>query len=196
MAAYPRCGAGRRGGSRVSGAAVTGYRPQRMTLSLPSVHLRAIVCEADGTLVADVGAPTPDEPTLLALDRVRRCGLLVAVVYDGDDSVGRRLGEALGPIDLALAPDPDECTYGRADEVRPRFVHRTCASLGVLPAACAVVAGRRRLLDAATWAGAATVMVPTDATPPFEVRAQRRVAADLWSALDALRIPTFVGSAP
>jgi hypothetical protein len=117
------------------------------------------------------------------LERARAGGLRVGLVYGrwpNDPEV--RAARARG--DIIAVPRHDEVTAGRGDEVRPEFVTRLCGELNVVPSACVVVAGRRALLAAAVWAGARAVMVPDDATPPFELRGQR-LAPDLAAAVEA-----------
>jgi hypothetical protein len=132
----------------------------------------ALACESG---VVD-GRPEP-------LERARAGGLRVGMVYDRWPSRAQvRAARARG--DVIAVPRHDEVTAGRGDEVRPEFVARLCGQLGVAPSACVVVAGRRALLAAAVWAGARAVMVPDDATPPFELRGQR-LAPDLTAAVEA-----------
>lgn len=142
---------------------------------------RALVCDAVGTLVGASGGGV-DDGAVAALGLARAAGLLVAVVHDG------WLARGLGAVDLVAVPQRAERTAGRCDEVHPRFVCRMSRQLGVEPAQCIVVGGRRPLLAAAAWVGARTVMVPNDATPLFDVRGWRHVAPDLATAVADLLI--------
>jgi len=144
----------------------------------------ALVCDAVGTLVDARGAIL-DAGSADALERARAAGLFVAVVHDGWPMTSRRLRDAVGPVDLVAVPCPDERTASRRDEVRPHFVRRTCRCLGVEPASCVVIGGRRPLLVAAAWAGARTVMVPNDVTPLFDLRGQC-LAPDIATAIAAI----------
>ena len=139
--------------------------------------LRAIACDA-GVLAARAGSPSG----YVALARARARGLRVGLVYD-DYPSGPELRAATVHGDVIAVPEDDELTAGRDHEVRPEFVVRMCDRLGVEPAACIVIAGRRALLAAAAWVGTRTVMVPDDGTPLFDVRCQR-LAPDLASAVD------------
>ena len=151
--------------------------------------VRALLCDASGMLLSERGTPGRAE-VAAAIGRARSAGLLVAVIRDGwPTDGGDDLIAAIGPVDLVAVPGARERTTGRPDEVRPRFVQRTCCRLGVEPASCAVVGGRRALLAAAAWAGARTVMVPNDATPLFDLRGQRHVAPDFPAAIAVLLEP-------
>jgi beta-phosphoglucomutase-like phosphatase (HAD superfamily) len=194
-----RCGpAGRDPSVDVFRDGATGYRawdmvPTIMTTTRDgvtaaglsgSVAVAALICHAI-TLVPDAATPVVPVESLAALGRARALAVRVAVVHDGWPASSRRLRRALGPVDLVDVPQPCERTAGRRDEVRPQFVRRICDRLGVDVTDCVVVDARRPLLAAATWAGARTVMVPSDATPPFDVRGQPHVAPHLDAALDA-----------
>jgi hypothetical protein len=146
---------------------------------------RAVVCDAVGTLLSEGGSPVGSE-AVDAIVRARAAGLLVVIVHDGWPVSERDLEAVVGPVDLFAVPRAGERTTGRRDEVQPRFVLRTCRRLGVEPASCVVMGGRRGLLTAAAWVGARTVMVPNDATPLFDLRGHRHVAPDLATAIALL----------
>jgi hypothetical protein len=141
---------------------------------------RALACDSR------VLAGCLDGSASSALDRARAGGLRVGLVYDHWPA-GPELRAAAARGDVIAVPDRCEVTAGRGWEERPEFVARLCAQLGVQPAACVVIAGRRPLLAAAAWIGARTVMVPDDATPLFDIRGQR-LAPDLATAVDGVLV--------
>jgi beta-phosphoglucomutase-like phosphatase (HAD superfamily) len=161
--------------------------PDRRLLSpaCGGVPLRAVICDAAGTLVPDVAHPRPGHAVVTALERLRHHRLRLAVVHDGAADPDA-LRAALGPLDLVVAAHVGTRPGGDAGELGPLFVRRACARLGVEPAACVVVGVRRLLLAAAAWAGARTIMVYAEDTPAFQFRAMRHVVVDLPTAVDAL----------
>src|SRR3954471_21201394 len=159
--------------------------PERHATPAPCVPLRAVLCDAVGTLVADMTRPAPGADVVAALARLRRADLRIGVVHDGA-AAPAALRAVLGRLDVVLAACLGPRRVPGVDELGPRFVERVCVRLGFEPAACAVVGGRRPLLAAAAWVGARTFMVAADDTPAFQFRAMREVVADLPTAVDEL----------
>src|SRR3954452_19754908 len=126
--------------------------PERHATSAPCVSLRAVLCDAAGTLVAEVTRPAPGADVVAALARLRRAGLRIGVVHDGA-AAPAALRAVLGPLDVVVAACLGRRRAPGVEELGPRFVERACARLGFEPAACAVVGARRPLLAAAAWVG-------------------------------------------
>jgi D-glycero-D-manno-heptose 1,7-bisphosphate phosphatase len=167
-----------------------------------SERIDAVLFDRDGTLIVDV--PYNGDPAAvrtvagarLAVDRVRRAGLPVAIVtnqsglargrFDERDlaRVHARVEELLGPFDAI-----EHCPHGDADgcgcrKPRPGLVLAAAARLGVDPRRCLMVGDTVADLGAAEAAGAVGVLVPNERTLPDEVVAAPRVAAELAEAID------------
>ena len=165
---------------------------------------RALLCDRDGTLVADV--PYNHDPDLVdplpgvadALARARAAGLAVAVVTnqsgvatgrirpDELDAVHRRLDEVLGPFDAIV-----HCPHGPDDGCRcrkpqPGMVLEAAQRLGVAPSACVMVGDTKADVAAAYGAGAVGILVPNDATMPLELRGVAHVCEDFATAVDVV----------
>ena len=172
--------------------------PQRAGY-LPPVQ--AVLCDRDGTLVADV--PYNGDPDLVlplpgvrsALHRLRSNGLATALVTNQrgvalgriseDDvrAVNRRVDELLGPFDwMGWCPHgPDDGCGCR--KPAPGMVLAAAQRLGVAPADVAVVGDIGADVGAARAAGARSVLVPTAVTRPEEIAAAGVVCADLLAAV-------------
>jgi histidinol-phosphate phosphatase family protein len=101
-------------------------------------------------------------------------------------SVHARVDELLGPFD-----DWRFCPHVPADRCdcrkpAPGMVRAACAALGVAPAATVVIGDIGADIEAATAAGAMSIMVPTPVTRAEEVAAAPLVAKDLRTAVELL----------
>lgn len=162
---------------------------------------RAVLFDRDGTLVVDVpynGDParvSPVPAARAALDLVRAAGMPTGVVTN-QSGIGRgiitqaqagavndRVDELLGPFDVWQV-----CPHGPDDgcscrKPRPGMVLAAAQVLGLPPERLAVIGDIGADVDAATAAGAASVLVPTSVTRPEEVAAAPVVRADLVAAV-------------
>jgi len=183
-------------------AAVTAAAPNRRRDQRPvPASLKALLCDRDGTLVADVPYNhDPDQVRPLpgvraALDRARRAGLRIAVVTNQSGirsgritpaqlgTVHRRLGELLGPFDTILA-----CPHGPGDgcgcrKPRPGLITRAATQLGVHPSACVVIGDTGSDVVAATHAGAWPILVPNGRTRQEEIDAAPVVVSSFAAAV-------------
>jgi len=178
------------------------------TEATPAV--RAVLFDRDGTLVQDV--PYNGDPKLVqpmpgaaaALARVRAAGLATGVVSNQSGiargllspadvaAVNARVAELLGDFDTwQVCPHGPEQGCG-CRKPAPGLVIAAAAELGITPAQCVVVGDIGADVEAATAAGAGSVLVPTPATLPAEVAAAPRVAVDLGEAIDLLLAQTEV----
>lgn len=164
----------------------------------------AVLLDRDDTLIVDrpyLNDPAGVRPTNgagRALDRLRRRGLLLAVVTNQSGvarglispdqlaAVNARVEEVLGPFDAWQV-----CVHGAADgcdcrKPRPGLVLAAARELGVPPQRCVMIGDIGADVRAALAAGAGAVLVPTRRTLPPEVdhaRAHARVAATLDDAV-------------
>jgi histidinol-phosphate phosphatase family protein len=165
---------------------------------------RAVLFDRDGTLCIDV--PYNGDPNRVvavpgaaaALARLREAGIPTAVISNQSgiarglltgeqvEAVNARLGEIIGPLGPVFCcphgPD-DGC---RCRKPRPGLVLDACAVLGEDPADAVVIGDIAADLGAASAAGAAAVLVPTEMTRREEVLAATReaaVAPDLTTAV-------------
>jgi histidinol-phosphate phosphatase family protein len=164
--------------------------------------VQAVLCDRDGTLVADV--PYNGDPDLVlplpgvrsALHRLRTNGLSTALVtnqrgvalgwIDEDDvrAVNRRVDELLGPFDwIGWCPhdDADGCDCRKP---RPGLVLSAAEALGVEPAQCVVIGDTSADVGAAVAAGARAVLVPNGVTREAEIRSAPAVAATFADAAE------------
>jgi D-glycero-D-manno-heptose 1,7-bisphosphate phosphatase len=170
----------------------------------PSTRPEALLCDRDGTLIADVpynGDPDKVEPlpgVAAALDRARRAGLRVAVVTnqsgvgqglitpDQVRAVNARLCELLGPFDVIVCcphVDADGCGCRKP---RPGLVRLAAELLELEPTACVMIGDTGADVAAADGAGAVGVLVPNDRTMPLEVRGVAHLRADFSAAVDTV----------
>jgi D-glycero-D-manno-heptose 1,7-bisphosphate phosphatase len=170
----------------------------------PSTRPEALLCDRDGTLIADVpynGDPDKVEPlpgVAAALDRARGAGLRVAVVTnqsgvgqglitpDQVRAVNARLCELLGPFDVIVCcphVDADGCGCRKP---RPGLVRLAAELLELEPTACVMIGDTGADVAAADGAGAVGVLVPNDRTMPLEVRGVAHLQADFSAAVDTV----------
>jgi histidinol-phosphate phosphatase family protein len=163
---------------------------------------RAVLLDRDGTLVHDVpyngdpGAVRPVDGAGDALERLRARGLRLGVVTN-QSGVGRGLltreqvDAVHAEVDARLGPfatwqvcphAPEEGCACR--KPRPGMVRAAARHLGVRPEECVVIGDIGADVEAATAAGARSVLVPTAATVAQEVADAPVVATDLGGAAD------------
>jgi histidinol-phosphate phosphatase family protein len=177
-------------------------------------RIRAVLFDRDGTLVADV--PYNGDPELVvampgareAVARLRAAGVAMAVVTNQSgvargrlrpeqvEAVNRRVEELLGPLGPWLV-----CPHGPDDGCRcrkpaPGLVEAAARALGVAPSDCVVIGDIGADVQAASAAGARSVLVPTAATRAEEVAGAPEVAPDLGAAVDLLLGPAPAGRTP
>lgn len=170
----------------------------------PWAGTAAVLFDRDGTLVRDVPyngdparvVPTPGAPQ--ALDRLRRAGLRLGLITNQsgvgrglidqsdvvacNDEVARRLGR-FDTVQTCPHVEEDAC---RCRKPAPGLVLDAATALGIDPADCVVVGDIEGDLDAATAAGARSILVPNEATRPDEVERAPLVARDLNEAVDLI----------
>ena len=176
--------------------------------------IRAVLFDRDGTLVADV--PYNGDPELVvampgareAVARLRAAGVATAVVTNQSgvargrvrpeqvEAVNHRIEELLGPLGPWLV-----CPHGPDDGCRcrkpaPGLVEAAARALEVAPGDCVVIGDIGADVQAASAAGARSVLVPTAATRAEEVAAAPEVASDLGAAVDLLLGPARDGRTP
>ncbi|WP_460353481.1 HAD-IIIA family hydrolase [Mycobacterium sp. ZZG] len=167
----------------------------------------AVLLDRDDTLIED--GPYLNDPDGVvpmpgadrALDRLRRHGLLLAVVTNQSGvarglitprqlvAVNAAVNGALGPFDCWQV-----CVHGEDDGCRcrkpaPGMVLSAAAELGVPPQRCVMIGDTGGDVTAALSAGARAVLVPTGRTRPEEIVAARAhpraaVAPTLAAAVD------------
>jgi histidinol-phosphate phosphatase family protein len=153
----------------------------------------------DGPYLNDPAGVRPMPGAAAALERLRRKGLLLAVVTNQSGvakglitteqlhAVNARVDAELGPFDswqMCLHDDGDGCGCRKP---APGMVRAAAAELGVDPARCVLIGDTGGDVTAALSADADAVLVPTDRTLPQEVsaaRAKARVAPTLVDAVD------------
>ncbi|MCG7597651.1 HAD-IIIA family hydrolase [Mycobacterium sp. PSTR-4-N] len=167
----------------------------------------AVLFDRDDTLIAD--GPYLNDPRGVhpvpgarrALDRLRRRGLLLAVVTN-QSGVARGLitTEQLGEVNaevvgqLGAFDEWQVCLHGEDDgcacrKPAPGMVIAAAAALGVPPARCVMIGDTGSDVGAALAAGARAILVPTDRTLTPEIEAAQAdpraaVAATLTAAVD------------
>jgi histidinol-phosphate phosphatase family protein len=168
----------------------------------PLARPEALLCDRDGTLIADVpynGDPANVEPlpgVAAALDRVRGAGMRLAVVTN-QSGVGRglisheqvravnaRLCELLGPFDVIVCCPHAEGADCGCRKPRPGLVRLAADLLGLDPKTCVMIGDTGADVAAAEGAGAVGVLVPNDRTMPLEVRGVAHLQADFSAAVD------------
>jgi histidinol-phosphate phosphatase family protein len=168
----------------------------------PLVCPEALLCDRDGTLVADV--PYNDDPeqmTVLpgvgdALDRARQRGLHTGVITNQSGiakgliaperlaCIHDRLEQLIGPFDVIISCPHDAADRCRCRKPQPGLVLAAAATLDVEPGACVVVGDTWSDVAAAERAGATGILL---ASAPHDVDARARqaiVRPDLASAVD------------
>jgi HAD superfamily hydrolase (TIGR01662 family) len=179
----------------------------------PSGPPAAVLFDRDGTLVVDV--PYNGDPELVvampgareALARLRAAGIPTAVVSNQSgvargrlrpkqvEAVNRRVEELLGPLGPWLL-----CQHGPDDGCRcrkpaPGLVEAAARALGLEPRDCVVIGDVGADVEAASAAGARSVLVPTPATRAEEIAAAPEVAGDLTAAVELLLGPAPAAAA-
>jgi D-glycero-D-manno-heptose 1,7-bisphosphate phosphatase len=161
----------------------------------------AVLFDRDGTLVVDVpynGDPARVRPVPgagAALDLLRAAGIPVGVVTN-QSGIARGLITAAQAaavnqqVDALLGPFAvwQVCPHGPDDgcacrKPRPGMVLAAARRLGVAPQRMALIGDIGADVEAATAAGAASVLVPTPVTRPEEVAAAPVVRPDLVAAV-------------
>jgi histidinol-phosphate phosphatase family protein len=169
-----------------------------------SRRVEGVLCDRDGTLVADVpynGDPervTQLPGVAVGLARLRAAGIRLAIVSNQSgvaqglltpaqvESVNRRVIELLGPFSAVFW-----CPHAPGDgcgcrKPAPGMVHGAARALGVPVERCALVGDTGADVEAARAAGAVGVLVPRASTRRREVAAAERVAPDFNAAVDWL----------
>lgn len=164
----------------------------------------AVLLDRDDTLIIDkpyLNDPAgvlPTHDAARALTRLRRKGLLLAVVTNqsgvargliSDEqlrTVNHRVDEVLGPFDSWQVCVHDETDGCRCRKPQPGMVLGAAEALAVPPQRCVMIGDTGGDVRAALAAGARAVLVPTHRTLPAEVehaRAHAQVAATLNDAV-------------
>jgi len=163
-----------------------------------------VLFDRDGTLVRDIpynGDPDRVEPMPGAADavaRLRASGYRLGVVSN-QSGIGRglldaaavarvnaRIDDLLGPFDTwQVCPHAPDARC-RCRKPAPGLVEAAARALGTTPQRCVVIGDIGADVDAATAAGARSVLVPTSATLPAELAAAPVVARDLREAVTLL----------
>jgi HAD superfamily hydrolase (TIGR01662 family) len=166
--------------------------------------LAAVLFDRDGTLVRDVpynGDPAAVDPVpgaAEALARLRADGIRLGVVSNQSgiarglitlaqvEQVNARVEELLGPFDVWQV-----CPHGPGDgcpcrKPAPGMVLAAAAALGVRAGDCVVIGDIGADVEAATAAGAQSILVPTPVTRTEEIVAASQVAPTLLSAVNSL----------
>lgn len=165
---------------------------------------RAVLFDRDGTLVTDI--PYNGDPSLVdpvpsaryAVSALRHRGIRLGVVSNQSGigrglvrpedvtAVNRQVDRVLGPFDAwAVCPHEPEAGCG-CRKPAPGLVLEAARRLGVHPRECVVIGDIGSDVVAARAAGAAAILVPTEATRPDEVRDAPVVATDLRTAVDLI----------
>lgn len=165
---------------------------------------RAVLFDRDGTLVVDVpynddpGRVEPMPTAIPALKLLRSCGLLAGIVTnqsglarglvspEDSDRVNRRVDEIFGGFDVwcvCLHAPEDDCSCRKP---KPGLILRAADRLGLSTAQVVVIGDIGSDVDAATAAGARSILVPTPHTRFGEILGAPVVAPDLFAAVDEL----------
>lgn len=164
----------------------------------------AVLLDRDDTIIVDqpyLNDPARVRPTagaVKALQRLRRRGLLLAVVTNQSGvarglisaeqlgAVNARVDEVLGPFDawqVCVHDEGDECGCRKP---QPGMVLAAAEALSVPPARCVLIGDTGGDVRAALAAEAEAVLVPTARTLPVEIQHARehaRVAGSLQEAV-------------
>lgn len=164
----------------------------------------AVLFDRDGTLVRDVpynADPAAVEPmpgAAEAVARLRADGIRLGVVSNQSGiarglitpaeltRVNARIEELLGPFDVWQV-----CPHGPGDgcpcrKPAPGMVLAAAAALGVRADECVVIGDIGADVEAATAAGARSILVPTPITRIEEIVEAPQVAPTLLSAVNSL----------
>jgi histidinol-phosphate phosphatase family protein len=164
--------------------------------------VRALLCDRDGTLVADVpynGDPGRVQPltgVARALDRARRAGLAIGMVTNQSGLARGHFGwadllatldrcdELLGPFDVIVACPHDQEARCSCRKPAPGMIRSAASVLDIPTAACVVVGDTGADVDAARAAGARSILVPNQVTRPEETARAPVVAPTFAAAVD------------
>lgn len=170
----------------------------------PAGRWAAVLFDRDGTLVEDVpynGDPDRVRPVpgaRAALDRLRAAGLRLGVVTNQSavgrgalrmsdvQAVQRRIEELLGPFDTWQVCPHEPYAGCRCRKPEPGLVFSAAAALGVPTPQCVVVGDIGADMSAASAAGCAGILVPTELTRHGEVLSAPAVADSLTAAVDQI----------
>jgi histidinol-phosphate phosphatase family protein len=164
----------------------------------------ALLCDRDGTLVADV--PYNDDPALVAplsgvaaaLQRVRAAGIPVGIVTNQRGvALGRitperlvavhaRVEQLLGPFDVIVSCPHDAFDRCTCRKPRPGLVLQAARRLRVPVERCVVVGDSWSDVLAARSAGARPILVGASSTRPDDGVGGVLAVADLPAAVDVL----------
>ena len=164
--------------------------------------VEAVLCDRDGTLVADVpynGDPervVPLPGVADGLDRLRSAGLPVGIVSNQSgvargwltvaevEAVNARVAALLGPFQAVAWCPHDPAGACGCRKPAPGLVLAAAQALGVPATRCVVIGDIGADMGAARAAGARAVLVPTPVTRPEEVEAAPVVAGSFAEAAD------------
>jgi histidinol-phosphate phosphatase family protein len=168
----------------------------------PRAKVRALLCDRDATLIADVpynGDPSKVEllPGVVeAIERTRCAGLAIGLVtnqsgvgrglIDTDQvrAVNARLEELVGAFDaVEVCPHLPESGCG-CHKPASGLVERAACALAVKPEECVMVGDTIMDVAAALYAGASAVLVAAPSTHPADVLAAPAVASTFGHAVD------------
>lgn len=167
--------------------------------------------DRDDTLIVDV--PYNGDPELVqpmpgaaaTLEHLRARGIFVGVVSnqsgiargivtrDQVQSVNARVEELLGPFDVWRFCPHVEADGCECRKPRPGMILSAARELGVPASHTAVIGDIGADVEAASAAGAQSVLVPTARTLHAEVAAAPRTASSLWEAA-LLLVPELQGA--
>lgn len=152
----------------------------------------------DGPYLNDPAGVRPMPGAAVALDRLRRRGLLLGVVSNQSGvakglitheqlaAVNAEVDVSLGPFDVWQVCPHDADDRCRCRKPLPAMVFAAAAALGVPTSRCVLIGDTGADVDAALAAHAEAVLVPTERTLSKEVAAahrQARVASSLAEAV-------------
>lgn len=152
----------------------------------------------DGPYLNDPAGVRPLPSAAEALDRLRRNGLLLAVVSNQSgvarglispsqlDAVNAEVDAALGPFGSWQVCGHDADDGCGCRKPAPGMVYAAAAALGVAPARCVMIGDTGGDVQAALAAGADAILVPTQRTLRHEIgdaRRRARVASTLDEAV-------------
>lgn len=162
---------------------------------------RAILFDRDGTLVVDVPYNGSPEAVQLvdgareAVRLARRAGFALGVVTNQSGvgrgmisrtdvvAVNKKIDRLIGPFDhWAVCPHTPEtgCTCRKPN---PGLILQASRALGIPPSQCTVIGDIGSDIQAATVAGAQSILVPAPVTLPEEIAAAPNVASTLFEAV-------------
>ncbi|MDV3126931.1 HAD-IIIA family hydrolase [Mycobacterium sp. 21AC1] len=165
------------------------YRAARRDPPLAVLFDRDDTIIEDGPYLNDPERVRPVPGAIDALDRLRKRGLLLAVVTNQSGvakgliqpgeltDVNARVDTLLGPFDswqVCVHDTGDGCTCRKPS---PGMVHAAADALGVKAARCVMIGDTGADVQAALSAGARAILIPTERTLPQEITNAHRRAA-------------------